>query len=76
MTMTNQSEALKTPGATADLNQWLEYISKVHDKPMELGLERMKAMIERMGIEFACPVITVAGTNGKGSTCASCRRTC
>lgn len=35
-----------------------------------MGLTRMKAMIERLGIAFTCPVFTVAGTNGKGSTCA------
>lgn len=68
--MTNENVVLKTPGDGADLAEWLEYISKVNVKPMELGLERMKTMIARMGIDLACPVITVAGTNGKGSTCA------
>lgn len=68
--MTNQNELLKAPGSGAGLEQWLEYISRVNEKPMELGLERMKTMIARMGIDFGCPVITVAGTNGKGSTCA------
>ena len=61
---------LTAPGKEAGLNDWLGYISKIHEKPMDLGLERMKEMIARMGIEFECPVFTVAGTNGKGSTCA------
>ena len=61
---------MKAPGEDANLDQWLEYIANINAKPMELGLERMKTMIKRMNIDLACPVITVAGTNGKGSTCA------
>ena len=33
-----------------------------------MGLERMQMMVRKMGIRFSCPVITVGGTNGKGST--------
>lgn len=65
-----EENKVSVPGPDAGLEQWLDYISNLHDKPMDLGLERMKAMIARMGIEFDCPVITVGGTNGKGSTCA------
>lgn len=61
---------LTAPGKGAGLDDWLAYIGKIHEKPMDLGLERMKDMVGRMGIEFECPVFTVAGTNGKGSTCA------
>jgi dihydrofolate synthase/folylpolyglutamate synthase len=35
-----------------------------------MGLDRVRAVKERMNLQFACPVIMVAGTNGKGSTCA------
>ena len=62
------TEELKT------LDDWLGFIERLHDKPIDLGLGRMKTMIERMGIHFDCPVITVAGTNGKGSTCAMLER--
>ena len=52
------------------LASWLSYAENLTDKPIELGLTRMRTMIARMGISFSCPVFTVAGTNGKGSTCA------
>ncbi len=52
------------------LADWLAHAERLHSKTIELGLERVRAVADRMGLKFDCPVITVAGTNGKGSTCA------
>ena len=58
------------PGSMETLNDWLARAEQLHPKNIELGLDRAKEMAARMGLRFDCPVITVAGTNGKGSTCA------
>ena len=52
------------------LAQWLSYCEHLHPTAIEMGLERVRTVAQRMQIRFSCPVITVAGTNGKGSTCA------
>ena len=52
------------------LNEWLAHCERLHPKSIDMGLGRVKAVADRMGLAFDCPVITVAGTNGKGSTCA------
>jgi dihydrofolate synthase / folylpolyglutamate synthase len=52
------------------LNDWLEHCEQLHPKNIDMGLERVRTVADRMKIRFACPVITVAGTNGKGSSCA------
>ncbi|SNT20812.1 dihydrofolate synthase / folylpolyglutamate synthase [Noviherbaspirillum humi] len=52
------------------LSEWLAHLETLHPKAIELGLERVRAVKDRLGIRFDCPVITVGGTNGKGSTCA------
>ncbi len=52
------------------LSDWLAHCERLHPKNIDMGLERVRAVAERMELRFACPVITVAGTNGKGSTCA------
>jgi dihydrofolate synthase/folylpolyglutamate synthase len=53
-----------------DLAAWLAYIERQHPSAIALGLERVSTVMETMAIRIECPVITVAGTNGKGSTCA------
>ena len=53
------------------LPEWLEYIERQHPRSIELGLDRGRAVAARMGLEApARRVITVGGTNGKGSTVA------
>jgi dihydrofolate synthase / folylpolyglutamate synthase len=52
------------------LEDWLRYIERQHPQVIALGLDRVRQVSERMKIGLQCPVITVAGTNGKGSTCA------
>lgn len=52
------------------LPHWLNYIESIHPAMIELGLERVQIVRERLDIQFSCSVITVGGTNGKGSTCA------
>ncbi|KAF1024009.1 MAG: Dihydrofolate synthase/folylpolyglutamate synthase [Paracidovorax wautersii] len=52
------------------LQDWLAHCERIHPQTIELGLERVQRVADRLGIAFDCPVVTVAGTNGKGSTCA------
>jgi dihydrofolate synthase/folylpolyglutamate synthase len=52
------------------LDEWLAHCERLHPKTIALGLDRVRAVAQRMGLAFSCPVFTVAGTNGKGSTCA------
>ena len=52
------------------LNDWLARLESLHPKAIDMGLERVTSVAQRLGLHFDCPVITVGGTNGKGSTCA------
>lgn len=52
------------------LSDWLAHCERLHAKPIDLGLERVAAVRDALGLQFEIPVFTVAGTNGKGSTCA------
>lgn len=54
--------------ARPDLTAWLDAIGRLHPKEMDLGLERILSVAKPLGWQrFSCPVITVTGTNGKGS---------
>ena len=53
------------------LEHWLQRLESIHPREMDLGLERVGAVAARMDLLTPqCPVVTVAGTNGKGSTIA------
>jgi len=54
-----------------NLDEWLCYLETIHNTEIDLGLSRIRKVAKHLNIDFsfAC-VITVAGTNGKGTTCA------
>jgi dihydrofolate synthase/folylpolyglutamate synthase len=52
------------------LEEWLAHCERLHPKTIELTLERVRLVKERLGLSFAAPLVIVGGTNGKGSTCA------
>jgi len=58
------------PSHPQTLPEWLTHCERLHPVTIDMGLERVQRVAQRMGLAMGCPVITVAGTNGKGSTCA------
>jgi len=66
MTNTNSSHS-----ARETLAEWLSYIESIHFTEIDMGLTRIKQVAELLNIQIkSTQVITVAGTNGKGTTCA------
>jgi dihydrofolate synthase/folylpolyglutamate synthase len=57
----------------SSLEQWLAYQTQVHPQAIDLGLDRLQQVLDRLGWRAPkVPVITVAGTNGKGSVSGYC----
>ncbi|WP_315568429.1 bifunctional tetrahydrofolate synthase/dihydrofolate synthase [Haemophilus parahaemolyticus] len=60
----------QTPTRADNLQTWLDYLEHGHFKAIDMGLERIKSVASNLDLLHPAPyVITVAGTNGKGSTC-------
>jgi dihydrofolate synthase/folylpolyglutamate synthase len=55
---------------STSLADWLARLETLHPKGIDLGLERVRQVADRLALRLEAPSIVVAGTNGKGSTCA------
>lgn len=63
-------EKRPVPQATSSLATWLDYLENLHSTAIELGLARVRKVAAAMDVLKPAPtVFTVAGTNGKGTTC-------
>ena len=56
-----------------NLSDWLNHLEAIHPSEIDMGLERIRIVVQKLGVERpAETIITVAGTNGKGSTVTTC----
>ncbi|MDP8568631.1 bifunctional tetrahydrofolate synthase/dihydrofolate synthase [Methylophilus aquaticus] len=62
------------PVLPATVEAWLSYIESLHPKAIEMGLSRVCEVAQRLYLRYPFMVVTVGGTNGKGSTCAMLER--
>lgn len=68
------------PQPDASLDDWLSYLEHLHSQAIDMGLDRLRAVASRLDLPLASAgrtrpfVFTVAGTNGKGSTCDALRQ--
>ena len=53
-----------------NLEEWLKHIEGVHPRAVEMGLERVTTVKDALHLAPEFPIVTVGGTNGKGSACA------
>ena len=56
--------------APQSLSDWLSYLERNHPSAIDMGLDRVARVRDRLGLMPAFPIVAVAGTNGKGSVCA------
>ncbi len=54
----------------ATLDDWIRFIERVNPKSIDMGLERVERVRRALRLDPGFVVVTVGGTNGKGSTCA------
>lgn len=60
------------PHISKSLSDWLDYIAQLHSSSIDLGLSRILPLAQQLNLtRFDCPVVVVAGTNGKGSVVRS-----
>lgn len=56
--------------APRSLSDWLSHLERIHPSVIDMGLDRVARVRDRLGLMPAFPIVAVAGTNGKGSVCA------
>ncbi|WP_206484492.1 bifunctional tetrahydrofolate synthase/dihydrofolate synthase [Thalassotalea sp. G2M2-11] len=62
---------IKKSHSECNLAEWLSYLESIHPSEIDMGLERISVVAQRLAIDLTfAQIITVAGTNGKGTTCA------